>query len=282
VLSFDDAPAAGFVGRAIGIARLRWQDRYDAICNRSGCRMETRCDEIADGVFRLSTCVPEVAPPAGFTFNQFLILADQPLLFHCGPRGMFPMVSAAVARLLPLEELRWISFGHVEADECGAMNHWLAAAPEARVVFNPLGCDVSLNDLADRVPLALGEDQVLDLGGKRVRLLPTPHVPHTWEAQVLFEETGATLFCGDLFTHFGDTVAVTEGDVVEPAMQAEEMFRYSSLGPATVPTMRSLADLEPSLLALMHGASFRGDGAGALRALADRYEARLQTVESVP
>ena len=95
--------------------------------------METRCDEIADGIFRLSTHVPEVAPPAGFTFNQFLILADQPLLFHCGGRGLFPLVSQAVARVMPIDRLRWISFGHVEADECGSMNQWLAAAPQARV-----------------------------------------------------------------------------------------------------------------------------------------------------
>src|SRR4051812_48917575 len=117
--------------------------------------METRCDEIADGIYRLSTYVPEVAPPAGFTFNQFLIRADEPLLFHTGPRGMFPLVSAALARLMPLDALRWISFGHVESDECGAMNQWLAAAPQARVLFNPLGCMVSLDDLADRPPMPL-------------------------------------------------------------------------------------------------------------------------------
>jgi flavorubredoxin len=155
--------------------------------------METRSDEIAPGIFRLSTHVPGVAPPAGFTFNQFLIVADEPLLYHTGPRGMFPLVSAAVAKLLPVGRLRWISFGHIEADECGAMNQWLAAAPEAQVVYSPLGCDVSLNDLADRPPRPLREGEVLDLGGKQVRLIPTPHVPHGWEAQVLYEESTATL-----------------------------------------------------------------------------------------
>jgi flavorubredoxin len=238
--------------------------------------METRCDEIAAGIHRLSTYVPEIAPPAGFTFNQFLILADEPLLFHCGPRGMFPLVSAAVATLMPIERLRWISFGHVEADECGAMNQWLAAAPRAQVVFNPLGCEVSLDDLADRPPRALPEGERLDLGGKRVRLIPTPHVPHGWEAQVLYEETGATLFCGDLFTHLGDAAALTREDIVEPAMAAEDLFGFTSLGPATGPTIRKLAELVPARLAVMHGASFDGDGAGALRALADSYEARLR------
>jgi flavorubredoxin len=237
--------------------------------------METRSDEIADGIHRLSTFVPEVAAPIGFTFNQFLILAAEPLLFHCGPRMLFPLVSAAVARLIPLAALRWISFGHVEADECGSMNDWLAAA-QARVVFNPLGCDVSLNDLADRPPLALAEGEALDLGGKRVRLIPTPHVPHGWESQVLYEETTATLFCGDLFTQVGDPDAVTGSDIVEPAMTAEDMFGFTSLGPATAPTLRKLADLAPAMLATMHGASYAGDGAKALRTLADRYDARLR------
>jgi len=238
--------------------------------------METRCDEIADGIYRLSTYVPEVAPPAGFTFNQFLIRADQPLLFHTGPRGMFPLVSAAVAKLMPLDALRWISFGHVESDECGAMNQWLAVAPNAQVLFNPLGCMVSLNDLADRPPVPLPDGETLDLGGKRVRLVATPHVPHGWEAQVLFEETTGTLFCGDLFSHVGDSAALTRSDLVAPAMDAEDLFGATALGPATAPTIRKLADLAPARLAVMHGASFEGDVAGALRALADRYEERLR------
>jgi flavorubredoxin len=238
--------------------------------------METRCDEIADGIYRLSTYVPEVAPPAGFTFNQFLIRADEPLLFHTGPRGMFPLISTAVAKLMPLEALRWISFGHVESDECGAMNQWLAAAPKAQVLFNPLGCMVSLNDLADRPPVALPDDEVLDLGGKRVRLIATPHVPHGWEAQVLFEEASRTLFCGDLFSHVGETAAMTGDDIVAPAIEAEDLFGATALGPATATTIRKLAELAPARLAVMHGASFEGDAAGALRSLADRYEERLR------
>ena len=238
--------------------------------------METRIDEIADGIYRLSTHVAEVAPPAGFTFNQFLIDADEPLLFHCGPRAMFSSVSAAVAQVLPPKQLRWIAFGHVESDECGAMNAWLAAAPRAMVAHGAIGCMVSLNDLADRPPRALADGEVIDLGGKRVRHIDTPHVPHAWEARLLYEETTGTLFCGDLFTHIGNGPAVTAADIVGPAAMAEDAFRATCLTPATAPTIRRLAELAPRTLALMHGSSFTGDCAGALAALADDYARRLE------
>lgn len=238
--------------------------------------MQTSCSEIADGIYRLSTHVAEVAPPAGFTFNQFLILADQPLLFHCGSRALFPLVSAAVAEILPLNRLRWISFGHVEADDCGSMNKWLEVAPNAQIVFSELGCQLSVNDMADRPPRALADGEVLDLGGKRIRLLPTPHVPHGWEAQLLYEEVTGTLFCGDLFTHVGNPAALTSDDIVGPAMAAEEMFGATSIGPLTAPTIRRLAELSPRTLATMHGSSFNGDCGGALRTLADGYEQRLR------
>lgn len=235
--------------------------------------MQTRTDEIADGIYRFSTLVPDIAPPAGFSFNQFLVLADEPLLFHCGARGMFPTVSQAVAGVLPLDKLRWISFGHVEADECGSMNQWLAAAPQAQVVHGQTACMVSLNDLADRPPRALNDGEVLDLGGKRVRWCDTPHVPHGWEAGVMFEEVTRTLLCGDLLTHVGDGPAVVESDVVGPAIAAEEMFHAMCLGPNTGAVVRSLAALEPELLAIMHGSSFCGDGAAVLNAFASRLEA---------
>ena len=170
--------------------------------------MQTKTHEIADGVFRFSTYVPDVTPD-GFTFNQFLIRAEEPLLFHTGPRAMFGTVSEAIAKVIPLERLRWITFGHVEADECGSMNLWLGAAPQSRVAHGEVGVMVSLNDLADRPPRALQNFEVLDLGGKRVRHIDTPHVPHAWEARVLFEETTRTLLCGDLFTHTGDGPALT-------------------------------------------------------------------------
>ena len=239
--------------------------------------MKTEVAEIADGIFRLSTFVPDIAPPAGFTFNQFLIRADEPLLFHCGPRRMFPLVAEALSTIMPVDQLRWISFGHVESDECGAMNQWLEAAPNAEVVFNPLGCMVSLNDLADRPPRPVSDDDVLDLGGKRVRIIATPHVPHGWEAQVLYEETTATLFCGDLFTHVGNGPVVVDTDMVPAAMEAEQLFHATSVGPATAPTIRGLARLRPQRLALMHGSSYEGDAAGQLERLADAYVEMMET-----
>jgi flavorubredoxin len=234
--------------------------------------MQPQTDEIADGIFRISTYIPEVTP-AGFTFNQFLVVADEPLLYHTGMRGLFPLVAEAVARLVPVESLRWISFGHVEADESGSANMWLAAAPQSVVTFGALGCDVSLNDLCDRPPRPLAEGEVLDLGGKRVRQISTPHVPHGWEAQVLFEETTGTLFSGDLFSQVGAPAALTTDDIVEPALLAEELFHATALAPHTVATIRALGDLRPSTLAVMHGSSFEGDGRQALYDLAAGYEA---------
>lgn len=233
--------------------------------------MTTRVDEIANGIYRLSTYVPNVAPPAGFTFNQYLVQAEAPLLFHCGPRGMFPAVSAAVATILPPESLRWIAFGHVEADECGSMNQWLALAPAAEVIHGQTACMVSLNDLADRPPRPLLDGEVLELGGKRVRWIDTPHVPHAWESGLLFEETTATLFTGDLFTQLGDGPAIGGADIVPNAIQTEDMFHATSLTVATSATIRGLKRLQPRRLAVMHGSCYDGDCVAALDRLADYY-----------
>ncbi|HEY2834108.1 MAG TPA: MBL fold metallo-hydrolase [Sporichthyaceae bacterium] len=234
---------------------------------------DTTIDEIAQDIFRIATFVRDIGP-TGFTFHQFLIRAEQPLLFHCGHRAMFPLVSAAVSTVLPVESLRWITFDHLEADESGGMNAFLAAAPQAEVAHGAMGCMVSLNDLADRPPRPLADGEVIDLGGKRVRHLDTPHVPHGWDARLLYEEVTGTLFCSDLFAHLGRGPAVTESDVVEPADAAETMFRGTSLTPDTAPTIRRLAELNPTTLAIMHGSSFSGDCAGALHGLADRYAVR--------
>ena len=235
--------------------------------------MQTRINEIADGIYRLSTFVPEVAAPAGFTFNQFLVLGDEPLLFHTGPRKMFPLVREAVCRLIQVEQLRWITFGHVEADECGSMNEWLGAAPWAEVAHGMTGCMVQLNDLANRAPRGLAHGERIELGrGQTIRYLDTPHTPHGWDAGVIYEEASGTLLCGDLFTQVGDGPALTEGDIVGPAIAAEDMFGYSCLNPAMGTTIRELAKLAPRTLALMHGPSFSGNGAAALRALADDYD----------
>ncbi|HET9160562.1 MAG TPA: MBL fold metallo-hydrolase [Caulobacteraceae bacterium] len=238
--------------------------------------METRIAEIGDNIYRLSTFVPEIAPPAGFTFSQFLIAADQPLIFHTGLRRMFPQIREAASRLIDPAALRWITFGHYEADECGSMNEWLAIAPRAEVAHGLQGCDVSLNDQADRPPRVLADGEVIDLGGKRVRNLDTPHTPHGWDAGLLFEETTSTLFCGDLFTQLGDEPPLVERDIVGPAIKAEDMFGYSALNPEMGKTLRRLAELKPKTLALMHGPSFAGDGAAALMALADDYDRRAR------
>ncbi len=233
--------------------------------------LQPTVDEIADGIYRISTWVPEVSPD-GFTFNQFLVVGDEPLLFHTGMRSLFPLVAEAVAGVVPVESIRWITFGHIEADESGSMNMWLTAAPGSQVAHGALGCDISLNDLCDRPPRALAEGEVIDLGGKRLRQISTPHVPHGWEAQVLYEETTATLLCGDLFSQVGSGPALTTDDVVGPALAAESMFHATALAPHTGQTMRALGDLEPATLAIMHGPSFQGDGKQALYDLAAAYE----------
>lgn len=234
--------------------------------------MQTSLQEIGPRIYRLSTFFPDLLP-GGFTFNQFLVDAEQPLLFHTGMRGLYvPVVDAASRAVVP-DRLRWMSFGHVEADECGSMNDWLAVAPRAVVVHGEVGCMVSLNDLADRPPRALPQGESLDLGGRSIRLIPTPHVPHGWESVVMFEETTQTLFCGDLFTHAGDGPALTQADIVGPALEMERIFPGgTALTPTTGPTLRSLAELKPKTLAVMHGSSFEGDCAAALEALAAGYE----------
>ena len=237
--------------------------------------MTAQVTEIADGIFRLSVLVPEMGPPHGFTFNSFLIIGEQPLLFHAGQRGMFPAFSSAVASIMPIEQLRWISFGHVEADECGAMNLWLEAAPNAQVAHGETACMVSLNDLADRAPRALKDGELITSGERRVRYIDTPHVPHAWESGVIFEENSRVLFCGDLFTQFGSE-ATTKADIVAAATAAEDAFHSSSIGPATAPTLRRLAELDPTTLALMHGPTYFGDGAAALSQLADYYAGLLK------
>jgi flavorubredoxin len=238
--------------------------------------VETRINEIASGIYRLSTFVPQVEP-GGLVFNQFLILGEQPLLFHTGMRGLFPLVRDAVAKLMAPETLRWITFGHYEADECGSMNQWLAIAPNAQIAHGMTGVMVSLNDMADRAPRVLSDGEVIDLGGMRARYLDTPHVPHGWEAGLVYEETTGTLLCGDLFTQYGAGPATTESDIVGPAIAGEDIAHYSALNPNMGATLRKLAELKPRTLALMHGPSFMGDAAAALGALADDYDRRVRS-----
>jgi flavorubredoxin len=238
--------------------------------------MDTRLDEIADGIYRISTHLTGALPaPGGLTVNQFLVLADEPLLFHTGLRSMFPAVVAAVARVLPVPRLRWLSFGHVEADECGAVNLLLAVAPAARVAFGDRGGRVSLDDLADRPPRWLAPGEAMDLGGRRVVAVPTPHAPHNLEAQVLVEETTGTVLCGDLFTQLGPGPALTSGDVVTAALEAEAVLDTAPPGPAVPDALRRLAGFAPRTLATMHGSAYGGDAVAALTDLADAWELRF-------
>jgi flavorubredoxin len=234
--------------------------------------METRVTEVAERIYQLTT----VVPGAPVVFNQYLVAAEEPLLFHTGMRTIFPAVRDAVAKVLPVETLRWIAFGHVEADESGAMNEWLGAAPQATAVQSQIGCMVSLWDLADRPPRPLADGETLDIGGRAVQWLDTPHVPHAWEAGILYETSTRTLLCGDLFTRFGEYPATTDEDVVGPAVEAEDQAPGSlSLHPASGAVVRRLAGMEIETLALMHGPAFTGDCGQALLDLADDFDRRI-------
>lgn len=235
----------------------------------------TNITEIADGLFRISTPVPPEAIPGGFTFNQFLLVDEQPLLFHTGPRRMFPLTLKAVQSVLPVERLRWIAFSHVEADECGAMNEWLALAPQAQPLCSQLGAMVSVADLADRPPRGLADGEKLCIGRRTLRWVDAPHVPHAMECGYLFDETDGVLLCGDLFSQPGSTPAPLT-DAIEVVWGPSEMMRqgfpYAAVRNGSQIVER-LAQLQPKLLACMHGSSFRGDGAALLRRLRDALSA---------
>jgi flavorubredoxin len=232
----------------------------------------TNIFEVADGIFRISTPVPPSAIPGGFTFNQFLLVDEKPLLFHTGLRRMFPVVEEAVTKILgDVKKLRYVAFSHVEADECGSLNQWLAAAPQAEAVCSTIGAMVSVNDLADRPPRPLADGEELSLGKHKLRWLDAPHLPHNWECGYMFDATSRTLLCGDLFTHAGaDLPPVTESDVLGPSEGMRKAMPNSvAIEAGARAILEKLARTEPRLLALMHGSSYRGDGSALLRACAD-------------
>lgn len=231
----------------------------------------TRIDEIAPDLFRISTPVPPEAIPGGFTFNQFLLNDREPLLFHTGPRKLFAFTLDAVRQVVAPSALRWIGFSHFEADECGALNDWLAVAPDAQPLCSQVAAMVSVADVADRPPRALADGEVLSLGRHAVRWLDTPHVPHGMECGYLFEETGRSLLCGDLFSQPGNEVPpLTESaaSIWEPSEAMRQAFPYAPVRNVHA-LLERLAALEPQLLACMHGASFKGDGGALLRKLRD-------------
>lgn len=231
----------------------------------------TNVHEIAAGIFRISTPVPPSQIPGGFTFNQILVVDRDPLLFHTGPRRMFPLVREAVAHILgDAAKLRYVGFSHVEADESGSLNDWLAVAPAAEPVCGKVAAMVSVTDLADRPPRALADGEELSLGQKRVRWLDAPHLPHNWECGYLFEATTKTLLCGDLFTHGGtDGPPITEQEVLSPSEAMRKAMGGVAIEANTRVLLEKLASTEPTTLALMHGSSYRGNGHALLLGLAD-------------
>jgi flavorubredoxin len=234
----------------------------------------TRIDEIASGIFRISTAVPPAAIPGGFTFNQYLIADDEPLLHHTGPRKMFPAIRQAIASVLPVESLRYISFSHYEADECGSLNDFLEVAREAEPLCSQIAKMVSVDDVALRPARALADGEELCLGSHTVRWIDTPHLPHAWECGHLFESTTKTLFCGDLFTQGGhEHPPLTSEDILEPSEAMRGGLDYFSQTRRVAELTEKLAATAPKILACMHGAAWAGDGSALLRKLATRLAA---------
>jgi len=230
----------------------------------------TSTTEIAPEIYRISVFVPEI----NLEFSHFLVRDDEPLLFHAGLRGMFPLLREAVARLIDVSKIRHIGFSHFESDECGALNHWLESAGDAQAVCGLVGALVSVNDFAQRPARVVTPDQTLQTGRYRFRFIPTPHVPHGWDAGVLFEETERTLFCSDLFHQWGHREPTTSSSIIErckSALLEAEAGPFAGYVPYTHHTGRvleSLAQQQPKTLAAMHGSTYYGDGAQALRDLA--------------
>jgi flavorubredoxin len=234
----------------------------------------TRIDEIANGIYRISTPVPPAAIPGGFTFNQYLIVDDAPLLHHTGPLKMFPAIRQAIATVIPVESLRYISFSHYEADECGSLNDFLRAAPTAEPLCSRIAKMVSVDDIALRSAHALGDGEELSLGTHTVRWIDTPHLPHAWECGHLFETTTRTLFCGDLFTQGGDQhEPLTSNDILESSEAMRGTLDYFSQTRQVRELTEKLAATGPQVLACMHGSAWKGDGAALLRQLAGRLAA---------
>jgi flavorubredoxin len=233
----------------------------------------TNVHEVADGIYRINTPV-EIAGAGGFSFNQYLINDDEPLLFHTGPRKMFALVREAVASIIPVESIRHIGFSHVEADECGSLNEWLQSAPQSVPLCGTVAATVSVDDLADRAPRALADGEILSLGQHSVRWFDTPHLPHAWECGFLTEEWTGTLLCGDLFTQGGaDHPPITESDILGPSEAFRRDMDYFSHTKNARTMLERLASTHPKTLACMHGSAWRGNGAKLLRALADELDA---------
>ncbi|GIW44343.1 MAG: hypothetical protein KatS3mg077_1625 [Candidatus Binatia bacterium] len=233
----------------------------------------TNIEEVAERIYRINTPVALGGMPNGFSFNQFLVVDEFSLLFHTGPRRLFPLVVEAVSAVIPASSLRYVGVSHVEADECGSLNEWLAIAPQATPLCGRIAAEVSIADLADRAPRALGDGERLSIGDHTLCWLDTPHVPHAWECGLVFEERTSTLLCGDLFTQPGNGLpAVTEADILGPSESFRAALDYYSHTRHARRILERLAATAPSTLACMHGSVWAGDGASLLRALADELD----------
>jgi len=229
----------------------------------------TNIHEIEQGIYRINTPVDTAGGP--FNFNQYLILDEAPLLFHTGPRRMFPFVREAVERVMRVERLRYIAYSHFESDECGSLNEWLAAAPLAQPMAGRVGVMVGASDVADRPVRALADGETVSLGQHSVRWFDAPHVPHGWDTGLLMESSTQTFLCGDLFTQGGHgTVPLTESDILEPSEAFRVAFDYYSHSPDTDAILTRFAVERPTTLACMHGSAYRGNGAAVLLGLAAR------------
>ncbi len=229
----------------------------------------TNVHEVADGIYRINTPVTLPGGVGQFSFNQYLVLDDEPLLFHTGLRALFPVVSEAIRALMPIEKLRYVAFSHFESDECGTLNSFLAVAPRAEPVCGQVAAMVSVNDYADRAPRALADGEELSLGRHRLRWFDTPHMPHGWECGLMIDMTTRTFLCGDLFTQGGaGEVALTESDILGPSEAFRAPMDYFAHAPKTGEILERLAREQPTTMACMHGSAWKGDGAELLRELA--------------
>lgn len=231
----------------------------------------TNVHEISEGIYRINTPIQFPGGAGKFSFNQYVLADDAPLLFHTGPRRMFPLVCEAVSRVIRLEQLRYVGFSHFEADECGALNEWLAAAPRSVPLCGRIAAMVSTNDVADRPARALADRELLELGRHRVQWFDTPHIPHGWDCGLIMETTTRTFLCGDLFTQGGTgETPLTDADILEPSEAFRAPLDYFSHAPNTTTLLERLAKERPTTLACMHGSAWRGDGMKLLEALAAR------------
>ncbi len=229
----------------------------------------TNVHEVADGIYRINTPVTLPGGVGQFSFNQYLVLDDEPMLFHTGLRALFPVVSEAVRTLMPIEKLRYVAFSHFESDECGTLNQFLAVAPRAEPVCGQVAAMVSVNDYADRAPRAMADGEELSPGRHRLRWFDTPHMPHGWECGLMMDMTTRTFLCGDLFTQGGaGEVALTESDILGPSEAFRAPMDYFAHAPNTGEILERLAREQPVTMACMHGSAWKGDGAGLLRELA--------------